>query len=51
VKRFHIKRTVQEEAKWKQLKAQAIAGKEDAEASKAAEGKKSKKSKSLLERL
>jgi len=48
VKRFHIKRTVQEEQKWKQLKEQAISKKSEQDDE---EAKPKKKSKALLDRL
>jgi len=47
IKRFHIKRTVQEEQKWKQLKQKAITRKSTEEDT----TKKVKKPKGPLERL
>jgi len=48
VKRFHIKRTVQEERKWKQLKEQAVSKKSEQDEEQA---KPDKKPKALLDRL
>jgi len=48
VKRFHIKRTVQEEQKWKQLKEQAISKKSEQDEEPT---KPEKKPKALLDRL